>query len=66
MKREGELLKKAEGFKAEVQKMRGGLGKEFLVLIGARRSDLVRLGVRDWKIGIMERWNDGRPTISHD
>ena len=28
------------------------------MLIGARRSDLVRFGVGDWNIGMMERWND--------
>ena len=32
--------------------------KESLVLIGAHYCDLVRFGVGDWNIGIMERWND--------
>src|SRR5437016_13729701 len=35
--------------------------KEFLVLIAAHRSDLVRLGPAGWDVrdGMMERWNEG-------
>ena len=36
--------------------MGGQWVKESLVLIGAHYCDLVRLGVGDWNIGIMERW----------